>query len=367
MPVQPENLPPPYQVNSIGLLLTLKCNAQCSHCCFSCHPLRKEKMTLTRAVNYVNQAAQVETVTSITLTGGEVFTCYDLLQSVIEAAGTQGLQVRLVSNGYWATTVKKARKKLVPLVNGGLTTINLSSDTFHEQFVAPERIKNAAEAALELGLNVAIAHTSLGISNQKNAETILHSLGLDTSLPITIFEGQINPGGRAATSFSLDQLGIVDGESEKGKRLQDVCSYVVREPVIAPNGDFSACCGTTIAASPSFKKEFIVGNLNKNPLPELVEIMELDPLYVGLMVEGPWYFYQRLNKLSPKLFPRKKFTTVCDLCNQVVCRSAAQGILQDILIQDEPKLLIKKMMLEAGRQEMLSAQNKHQGTNHNPG
>src|SRR5438046_36950 len=103
----------------IGLLLTLRCNATCAHCCFHSSPARTDCMSEEEALSYVEQAARIPGIRGISVTGGEPFVEYELLHSVISTARQNGLRSRVVTNGYWAATPQRALKKLKRLVDAG--------------------------------------------------------------------------------------------------------------------------------------------------------------------------------------------------------------------------------------------------------
>jgi hypothetical protein len=349
-----DQLPPPYQVNAIALLLTLRCNAECDHCCLECDPRRNEEMTRPQVLDYIDQIAAFKTIKTIHITGGEVFTAYDLLRRTVEAAGQYGIKSLIVTNGYWATSAKQAREKLAPLVDAGLTNMSVSYDAIHEKFVKPDQVKYALKGAHAMGIQSAIEHTSLDQSMPSNDETLFNSLGLPTDFPAVVSHSTISPGGRAIRNYPLKQLPLLDGYSQEGRRLHKPCQSVVRLPVITPNGDLSACCGVTVTTLTGFRKEFIVGNLKKHTLGKLLKKMEYDPLFTALMIEGPWFLYQHIRTYDPELFHRKRFLNICDLCAQVVLNRSAKTLMREILRQQEPRLLLKKMMLEFERQNKLN-------------
>ncbi len=59
---------------------------------------------------------------------------------------------RVVSNGFWATSYEAAIKKLAPLVNAGLTELNISTGDNHQVYVPFENVVNGLRAAYELGI-----------------------------------------------------------------------------------------------------------------------------------------------------------------------------------------------------------------------
>src|SRR6266511_2067699 len=96
------------QPRVIGFLITVKCNAACSHCCFESDPHRNECMSRDEALSYVRQVAEVGYLRGISITGGEPFLDYSLLSDVVREAGNHKLGARVVSNCFWATSPEHA-------------------------------------------------------------------------------------------------------------------------------------------------------------------------------------------------------------------------------------------------------------------
>ena len=177
MPTTPSTNPTfPPEPQSLGLLLTYRCTAACSDCCFECSPQRREALPLGVALDVIDQAAAMPSVEGVTLSGGEIFLRYDDVLKIVARAAGHGLKTKCVTNGYWALGRDVARRKLRPLVDAGLQTLELSTDDYHAEHVPLERVAHALEAAHELGLEthviVIVDRTTRGLAD------ILHELDL---------------------------------------------------------------------------------------------------------------------------------------------------------------------------------------------
>lgn len=317
-------------------------------------------MTSCQVLDYVRQinAAGIKT---INITGGEVFTAYGLLRTTVEAAGRHGLSSCLSTNGNWAVSEQRAREKLQPLVDSGLKSISVGCDALHQEYVRPERVRHALEAAHALGLELLIEHTSLEEPVAGRAASLFASLGLPRDFPATVSQCHVSPAGRALGNFSLEQLPLTNIDQEEGIRLRAPCRFVGRMPMITPSGDLAACCGVTVTTDTGIRREFVVGNLGERPLAELLESLEYDPLYTTLMVEGPWCLFQLVSEQHPGLFARRRFVNTCDLCAQVVLNDQARGMLLGNLKEQAMPLAVKKMMLELAREEKLAVAHSTDG------
>src|SRR5439155_16008595 len=79
----------------------------------------------------------------------------DLDAAIARAAG-HGLATRCVTNGYWATSARAARERVVPLYEAGLTELNFSTGDDHQKFVPYDRVVHGAVASAECGIRAII-------------------------------------------------------------------------------------------------------------------------------------------------------------------------------------------------------------------
>ncbi|MDR0612718.1 MAG: hypothetical protein LBG45_04445 [Dysgonamonadaceae bacterium] len=142
---------------SLNLITTNKCTATCLNCCLQCSPENNDRLSLQEMVQYVDSSIETyDTIKLLILTGGECFTLGKDLDSIVQYASNKGLMVRVVTNGYWATSSEKAFARLKKLADAGLLEFNLSTGDEHQNWVPYDNIIWATVAALELKLSVAI-------------------------------------------------------------------------------------------------------------------------------------------------------------------------------------------------------------------
>lgn len=60
----------------------------------------------------------------------------------------------MVTNAFWAYSLKAAEEKLKRLKEAGLHLINISIDKFHQEFVPIQWVRNAIDAAKSLGIEI---------------------------------------------------------------------------------------------------------------------------------------------------------------------------------------------------------------------
>lgn len=172
-------------LTGLHLLLTYRCNYRCDHCFVWSGPRAADRtMSLGSIDDILHQALSLGTVNQIYFEGGEPFLHYPLLVQAVECAVALGFRTGIVSNGYWATSVAKARARLQPLADAGLADLALSRDALHGDAEAKRRVDNATAAAQALHLPTAV---------------------LTTELPANGAEGSVMYRGRAAVRL-VDEM-----------------------------------------------------------------------------------------------------------------------------------------------------------------
>ena len=163
--------------------------------------------------------------------------------TVVALDEAQNVLLKLViSNGYCATSKNKAREILQDLQATGLTELNISCDDFHQEFVPLEYVKNANDAALEIGLPLLLAY-------RKNPGGLIDqdylSKYLDAELK-TFVQGQENP----RNNVILDGVNvpIKSGTAQNCPAGSDnswmgPCDNVLTRAIIAPDKRVQICCG----------------------------------------------------------------------------------------------------------------------------
>lgn len=92
----------------------------------------------------------------LVITGGECFTLGKDLDKIVSYAHSKEFGVRIVSNVSWATSFKKAYKRMEELVALGLTEMNLSCGDEHQRWVKFDNVINVTVACIILKITLAI-------------------------------------------------------------------------------------------------------------------------------------------------------------------------------------------------------------------
>ena len=138
------------KLSGLHILLTYQCTFECDHCFVWGSPRQRGVFSLDRIDEVLNQAKEAD-VETIYFEGGEPFLYYGILVKGVHQASEMGFKVGIVSNAYWATSVRDAAEWLQPLA-GRLSDLTVSSDLFHCEQPLGERPQNALAAAKLMGI-----------------------------------------------------------------------------------------------------------------------------------------------------------------------------------------------------------------------
>lgn len=143
------------KISGLHLLVSYTCTYECDHCFVFSSPGADGVMKLGWARDIIKQASEIPGLNEIYLEGGEPMLYYPVSLAISKYAVEMGMDVTIVSNSYYATSVEDAEEWLRPFKEAGVKTFSLSEDDFHGGTDDDEIPPNKAFIAAEnLGLNV---------------------------------------------------------------------------------------------------------------------------------------------------------------------------------------------------------------------
>ncbi|MDR3218420.1 MAG: hypothetical protein LBU22_05475 [Dysgonamonadaceae bacterium] len=335
---------PPTQ---LSLLVTNKCTAACQNCCFQCNPKNKDRLSLDKMKQYVDQAVDAySTIQLLVITGGECFTLGTDLNKIIKYSSDKGLFIRVVTNGYWAKSPEKARIILEKLVEAGLNEINFSTGDEHQMWVPYDNIIHGIISALELNLT-----TAVNVESSKLSEFSINQLKSDCRLEkyihflhkkLFLLGGVWMPFNKS-TEEELNTFG-----EERKKELpillqqnKSRCSSLFNSISIDPFHQVIACCGLTVGYIPYLR----MGLAKKYPLKFLYEYQFQDFLKIWLFTEGPEKIlaFCRIKLNLPPIETTKWH--ICQICIEIFRNEQYILILQQNYGEVFQSVLLKYSLL----------------------
>lgn len=306
--------------SNIEIVVTSKCNIGCRHCIYDCQPFSKEKLSKPVIKDLIRQAATLNSVKSIVFTGGEAFLEYSSLIESIALCEELGLEASAVTNGYWALTAQASRQKLKELK--GLKILNVSTDSFHQEFVPADRIRNVIESCRELEIKCIVRISYLNDPVSEIGTIRKQLTGLDGLYSIVAIP--VAPFGRAAalketcSIYAYDPHGI------------PCCG--ADDPVIDANGDVKFCPGGLFSHPENSLLK--IGNIYYETLEEIKKSADLNPIVQMLRLHGPSGLVRLVRNQTKKdgvpfVPPQtEEMRDLCSMCEYVIANPNNAKTLQ---------------------------------------
>ena len=322
-------------INQVVFVFTDRCNAACDVCCFQCSPERSFVMDESVMTRYIDEASQLGTIETIAFSGGEALLYPDLLKRVMRyAKETYGFQSSLVSNGFWAADYQKGLALMKELKECGLTGIRLSADCFHQKYVSPETFRKALRILNETELldDISVMETIGGT----NIRTVIESLRPEIYWVPSIM---LYPVFLCEMTCSNSGLGL--GEEDIPRPCAwDKCFCVdVSAVVMHTDGYIYNCCSPYSFDIPHMR----LGRVGETTLEE-VRKKRGDPFLDLIRRSGVSWFAKKAKELDPEFHFKETYTTVCELCREILCNEELVRKLEPYVKQELWQQKLNKIM-----------------------
>jgi hypothetical protein len=290
--------------------LTKKCNIRCRHCILDAQETHNMELGWPVIKRLIKEAAVLGDIKEIGFVGGEPFLELDTLINAVNLCKMLGMKASVVTNGSWAFSEEKAKKILEKL--RGLTTLCVSTDTFHQEFVSIDRIRNVILSCHELGIDcdVYFCHLNDPVSEIEALKKQLAGVEGLYNLkhqPVVFL-------GRAATQIDINSLYSYDTRGQ-------FC-YSVDNPLVNSNGNVVACCGGAVIWPGNHPLQ--LGNIHYQTLDEIRKAADLNPIIHALRLWGPNELVHLVQKqveregYSFNQPPMDEIWNLCLLCKYIV-------------------------------------------------
>lgn len=289
----------------------------------------------------------------VVFSGGECFLLGEDLDAAIGHAHRLGLATRCVTNGYWASSLEAALRRLKKLRDVGLTEINFSTGDNHAEYVAVENVLHGARAAKDLGIDVAIMVELSGKRTLTKKTLLAHPLYEEyfAGLPDDAVVSQESPWiamdpEAPPVDYSEEQL--VNSSNVKFRRG---CDSVLSTIVATPQRDLKACCGITSEQIPEMR----LGSLDEKTMPEMYACAGNDFLKLWIASDGPERILDWAAGKDPSIDWENRFSHQCDACKFLYqderVRTAIRNHYQEVV----PDVLLKTALRAGAQQAELSS------------
>lgn len=296
----------------LSILPTRRCTAACRSCGSFSNPEAKDKLEAHEITEAIRSASDND-FKLIVFTGGEATLEWDSLIGGIRLASSLSMSTRVVSNGYWATSIREAESTVTKLAEAGLDELNVSTGDEHVRFVPLEVAARAMLVGVRrfktISVMVEMRREARITSEMVSEELIrqgassgeLQKIDIAPSpwMPISHRHGGHYPEGAVITASNL--------------ALREGCSSILKTYTIEPDGIVSSCCG--LGAN-------LIGDLHTgrvgddNWLREAVDASETDLVKLALRYIGPEKLLHWASKIDPSIQWEGRYAHNCQACHQ---------------------------------------------------
>lgn len=244
---------------------------------------------------------------------------------------------RIVTNGFWACSFKKAYKTLFNLHECGLTEINVSTGDEHLKWVPLDNVINMIVAAVKNKIPI-----SVNIESSASKSFVNKDLTNDYRIRKHLNSGLIYivNGHWISTSQRDDNT---DNKGSKyihsGNSLR--CTSIFTSPSILPNGSVIACCGLTSQDHESL----ILGNVLSSDLSYIFDESIYDFIKLWIYTDGPFSLLEYCNEVNPNLPTIDRGLHICEYCKLLYTNEGYFSTLKKTYRNKIPSLIGKYVIL----------------------
>jgi len=287
----------------LGLILTQRCNAQCTHCATDCGPYHTQTLAIEKVAALMDDAARLTPAgerLDFSLSGGEPFLDLDYLIAIVKYGSSLGATVSCVTNAFWASSDLKAQAIVARVRSAGLTRIAASTSRFHQRFVPIERVQRALSAARVAGIYTLL---KVAYCAEDTEEGLVQHweefVGADSLQAFPIAPYLRRGAGLPETSF-VKVTGLPEGRCPSP-------SLTIRE-----DGRAYTCC-----TPGAFEPLLQLGSIHDNSLEDIVAEFQFGLVLQVLREAGPRYFAEYAVARGQGSRLRNTYVDECDLCAHI--------------------------------------------------
>ncbi len=244
--------------------------------------------------------------TLVHLTGGEPFLNYPRLARILQLSSEKGLRglEKVETNASWCKNEQTVREKLEKLQEFGLTTLQFSTDAYHQEFIPLEQVK----------LGVKVAAEVLGQDNVRVRwqEDLQNGTGWGLLSPDEIIRNALNKRPERLLGRGADKLaGLFPLRCYKDFTDENCRSSLLGSRHVHIDGMGNVFPGTCVG--------IILGRLNDNPdsLAELWRRFDYrqHPVVSTLAEKGPVGLLKEAQNIGYRT--AEGYASKCHLCYEV--------------------------------------------------
>lgn len=325
---------------------TNRCTAKCEDCPIVPSIDPPARINYKDMIRIVDEVRGWGSLRLVVFTGGEAFLLGKDLRRAVAYTADNGILTRIVTNAFWAKSRDKAVRILGELKNAGLSELNISCDDYHQAFVPLDNVKNANEAAAEVGLPALLVHRQK-LGGKISVESLSEHFGVKLHV---WRQGEANPDNNVISTSRNIPIRATSGGSEavqvdfpeNDREWTGACRSVLRSIVVFPDLSVQICCGIALSSIP----ELTIGSISETDLLEILKRGNQDLIANWLALEGPSSILNFVRSKDPNIQLPKQYVGRCHLCNELFTNPEVRRVLADHAEERRDGLLMMRGVLD---------------------
>lgn len=352
------------QPRQLTVLTTSRCTAACGHCSMNSSPDRRDRLSFDTIRTTIDELHAHSPLGVVIFAGGEPTLMGETLLDAIAHADGLGIMTRIVTNASWAISDAKAEAKILELRQAGLGELNISADDYHLPWIPFENVKRAWRAAKSRGFYSVVIANCYGPNSLVTPDYIMEELcerlpmrfddqGANVSLPSVAADGTVymlsnsylQRLGRAHSEIADHDLIYPHDQND----LAGSCPWAVRSAALSPQGRLVACCG--MEAEHNQVLDF--GPVQPGAVQSMIDLANRNVLVNAIALLGPLFVQQFVRSRREDLVFRERYSTVCEICEDLVSRTAVTDALDDHIAELAAVVGLARLTLERTKEEVI--------------
>ena len=309
----------PISYDSLVIEYTNRCNAKCEICCQSSGPkgsdfLKEGTLPTDLVKKVLCNALKIESLEPrVHFSGGEAFLDLPKFIEVCQfAKGIGYIGISATTNAFWAKNLKSALSIAKKVKKAGLIRLEISWDSWHEQYIDVQCINNCIEACYSYGIEIILRTLS---TKSKSAKDALKLVKENTfNLIDELVFCPVIPIGRASINLSKDDILYTE-------TLGSACHHMLNLTVNCFGDVYPCCSGLDQNENLKF------GNVYKHSIYDIANGMNKSLLLRILVFQGIGSFIPILE--SSNIYIGTKYSSICHMCWSIFSDFKTFKIIRD--------------------------------------
>lgn len=281
----------------ITIFITNQCNIRCKHC-FVNPLLTKNDVMEYELFKDILCVANKWGVKNIKISGGEPFLFWNEIKHYLNSIKNDEITYCICTNAFWAKNNCETENIIKEMNNVGIKRIEISTDSYHQEFIPIENIIRCIKYAQQYNIKVIV--TICGKKKEDELVTIYKVIKILNNKRDIHFQYVASFG--AALNNSINN-------TISSNFFRNLRCTQVRQPVITCGGDVFACCGPSLVVEEGSK--LYLGKFSSKDSDGLLNRLRTDNFLCELYEKGPFSMATEINKIN---INQQQFSCLCDIC-----------------------------------------------------